>query len=487
MRKAMLQRELVLALVCLFQYWLVIRGFSCPRMPDGSQIMQPTSISSTNGLLEVDVIYESRFDENGIPLFCFMMPDGINQSPSLRVKPGDTILFTVTNNFPGLGNEATDHSTTKEDSSDMAVGTNSTRVSCGAKRMTSSSVNVHFHGLHVSPTCHEDETIDTLINFKDVFTYEIKVPLDQQPGLYLYHPHVHTLSEAAILGGASGIIIVEGIENIRYGLAGLPQQTMVIRDHAVSPSVEAMYPNSNGTVYDLSINYVTNKLPASAPAVFRMKPLEKQVWLIANAGANSLLNLQFLYDGVLQPFDVASADSDILTNENGVRNFELPPGGRAYIIITGPPQNVQRAVMQTKNSWTGNNGNLETTRDILQIIPDVNAREVTDFIPKNTTSVTEESTEKLIISQVDDLQSTPLAAKHTLYFYQVPKNNTFYITEVGKPQVLFDPSVEPALTATSGTVEEWIIQNRAQEGKYGDMIYMFFFTIIICFNFFLLM
>ena len=45
----------------------------------------------------------------------------------------------------------------------MQMSTNAALV-CGAASMDASSVNIHYHGTNVSPTCHQDEVIHTLIN-----------------------------------------------------------------------------------------------------------------------------------------------------------------------------------------------------------------------------------------------------------------------------------------------------------------------------------
>src|SRR4029077_1209159 len=93
---------------------------------------------------------------------------------------------------------------------------------CGNAAMTLSSSNMHFHGINTSPKCHSDEVIHTLVNSGETFTYNIKVPKDEPPGLYWYHPHVHGVASAAVQGGASGVIVVEGIENIQPAVAGPP-------------------------------------------------------------------------------------------------------------------------------------------------------------------------------------------------------------------------------------------------------------------------
>src|ERR1700761_596448 len=60
--------------------------------------------------------------------------------------------------------------------------------------------------------------------------YRLRIPDDAAPGLYWYHPHLHGLSKTQVLGGASGALIVEGIERADPSLAGLPERLLVIRD-----------------------------------------------------------------------------------------------------------------------------------------------------------------------------------------------------------------------------------------------------------------
>jgi len=40
--------------------------------------------------------------------------------------------------------------------------------------------------------------------------------------LYWYHPHIHGFSTKQVLGGASGALIVEGIERANQGLRDCP-------------------------------------------------------------------------------------------------------------------------------------------------------------------------------------------------------------------------------------------------------------------------
>ncbi len=79
-------------------------------------------------------------------------------------------------------------------------------------KLFAASTNMHFHGMHIAPTCHQDDVLSTLVEpNRGWYEYRFHIPKDQPPGLYWYHPHPHGFSEAQVLGGASGALIVESM------------------------------------------------------------------------------------------------------------------------------------------------------------------------------------------------------------------------------------------------------------------------------------
>ena len=65
--------------------------------------------------------------------------------------------------------------------------------------------------------------------------------------------------------------------------------------------------------------------------------------------------------------------------------------------------------------------------------------------------------------------ATPIAQRN-LYFSETlldPTNplspTTFFITEVGQPPTVFTMDQPPNITVHSGTVEDWVVENRAEE------------------------
>ncbi len=154
-----------------------------------------------------------------------MTPDGL-ENPTLNVNPGDNLIINLTNNTPA-----------------KAVLLKVDPPNCGATNLTGSSVNMHFHGTNTSPGCHHDQVVKTLVNSGQAFRYDLQFPSNEPPGMYWFHPHVHMLVERAEQGGATGAIVVEGIQNFQPAVAGLTQQIMVIRDQNVAgnPTQEARF------------------------------------------------------------------------------------------------------------------------------------------------------------------------------------------------------------------------------------------------------
>ena len=110
----------------------------CPRAVVGSLVTPPPDLFSRDGILDVTFDYLTAVDNAGRTLFCFKTPDG-KESPTLHVKPGDTLNVTVTNRVPP-----------PPAGSPAEVVSNSLNV-CGNKTMTVSSLNIHYHGTNTSP------------------------------------------------------------------------------------------------------------------------------------------------------------------------------------------------------------------------------------------------------------------------------------------------------------------------------------------------
>jgi len=435
-------------------------GDTCPRPSNGSVVSPSPDLFSSGGVLRVAFNYLTSLDEASRTLFCFRTPDGV-QSPTLHVKPGDTLDLTVRNQVPALP------------SGSPTEVISSPSNTCGAAVMTETSVNVHFHGVNASPTCGSDEVVHTLINSGQTFQYHVQFPADEPPGLYWYHPHVHGIAEAAALGGASGVIVVEGIERLRPDLAGLPERVLVVRDQTVADN-----PTPGGVVpsWDVSLNYVPIAYPDFKPAVIQMAGHGREFWRVANASADTILDLQLIYDGAVQPVNIVALDGVPTGSQDGSRRGRtvqvshvlLPPAGRAEFIIPAPPPGTSNAVLQTVKVDTGPMGDNDPTRVLAKFsLDDPSAPAVRTIL----TAADQSSPQRF-----EGVEKMPVTSRRRLYFSEVlsdpndPASPTkFFITVDGEKPMLFDPANPPAITTAKGNVEEWTIENRSQEAHVFHM------------------
>jgi FtsP/CotA-like multicopper oxidase with cupredoxin domain len=435
----------------------------CPRFDTGSVLTQPEQLYSSHGSLSVNFTYRTRLDSSGNTLYCFVSDHNI-QSPTLHVRPGDELVIHLKNELPS-GSPMT-----MQAMPGMALSGRSSD-SCGAMTMTSTSVNIHYHGANVPPVCHQDEVIQTTINAGESFTYDVHFPKDEPPGLYWYHPHIHGIAEAAVLGGASGAIIVDGIENVNPSVAGLRQQVLIVRDNLVPGN-----PTPGGTVpsWDVSVNYVPVPFPSFTPATIGMHPEERQFWRVLNASADTILDLQVDYDGAIQTLEVIGLDGVPTGSQDGTsrgksvfsKHILLAPAARAEFVVTAPSAAVQSARLVTRNIQTGPDGDNDPDRPLIAIKTEPKGSR--EEIAAGATMP--EVSAPPPIGRFAGLAKSKPTTQRKLYFSEVlsdpndPNSPTnFFITVDGQTPTLFDPSNPPAIVTTQGAVEDWTIENRALE------------------------
>ena len=433
----------------------------CERFPQGSVVQEPENLYSKDGVLKVDFTYQTSQDDYGKTLYCFVNSDGA-QSPTLHVHPGDTLILTLTNLVPeGTGKMP------EMPGMDMS---RAGEGGCGAMNMTDASVNLHYHGTNTPPVCHQDEVIRTIINSDQTFRYEVHFPKNEPPGLYWYHPHIHGISTAAVQGGATGVLIVDGIENVNPIVAGLPQRVIVVRDNQpVNPPPRPLHkprvskPADDDAAADLSVNYIPTGGPAFIPALFEMKPGEKQFWRIVNSAAVSILDLHLTYDGVDQPLKIVALDGVPLGSQNGsgepktltLTHLLMPPAGRAEIIVNGPGPDVKVAGLATALVDTGPGGDPDPARPLFNIVQ----TESGSSLRKVTTVPA--SSGPPPPQRFHDLDKAIPAANRKLYFSE--DDQFFYITVAGQTPRPYSPDAPPAITTTQGSTEDWVIENRSNE------------------------
>jgi FtsP/CotA-like multicopper oxidase with cupredoxin domain len=480
---------ILLACLCFLQsrvfLYAQVEPDFCPRPTEGSLITEPPDLRSHNGVLKVELTARNTRQSDGSTRYCYIDARGA-ESPTLRVNPGDLVILTLKNALTdfhaGAAEKREPHMHTEMEATGSA---------CTAGLMSPISTNLHFHGLTIPPVCHQDDVLKTAIRPGDPpFEYRFRIPEDEPPGLYWYHPHIHGFTKVQVLGGASGALIVEGIERADKAVAGLPERVLIIRDQdLINPNAppakwEPVVPKmlidrdgdaaNTGTGYgkpakDLSINFVPASYPDYRPAVIKMKPEEQQLWRVLNASGITYLNLQLLYGQTPQPLGLVAMDGAPLNQSGLAHDFVdwqthlgIPPGARMEFIVKGPPAGVS-GLLVTKTVDTGPSGENDPNRAIAMVVASKDAAE-----PYSQLSA---SPSPLPAPQMPWLGNVAPVRTRRLYFSEKlvdPNDPTsateFYITVDGQTPQMFDPkSAIPNIIAKQGTVEDWIIENRSAE------------------------
>ena len=462
----------------------------CARPAPGSAVTEPKDLRSEHGVLKLDLQVRNHREADGSVRYCYRLADG-TESPTLRLHPGDTLILHLKNQLEELDQSAQQpRGNAQLHDAHSAHGAKSSDP-CSSGAMTAVSTNLHFHGLTVPPVCHQDDVLKTSIQPGDPpFEYRFQIPAGEPPGLYWYHPHIHGFSSPEVQGGASGALIIEGIERATPDLAGLPERVLVIRDqNLLNPDAppaksEPVLPKmlidrdgdaaNNGTGFgkpakDLSINFVPVPYPDYPPAVIRMRPGERQLWRVLNASAVTYLNLALLSQHRPQQLGIVAIDGVPMNAPQGrsppitwANHIGVPPGARVEFVMNGPPAGVP-ALFVTRTVDTGQGGENDPNRALASIVASEDAPEPQSQLPTDSKPLPPPT-----LPWLGDVQ--PVRVRR-LYFSEKlsdPNNpnsaTEFYLTVDGQTPAPFDPaSTTPDIEVRQGDVEDWIIENRSTE------------------------
>jgi FtsP/CotA-like multicopper oxidase with cupredoxin domain len=469
----------------------------CARPPAGSLLSDPAELRSRDGVLSLELSVRNYRAADGSIRYCYATAAG-EQSPTLVLQPGDLLVLELKNELADLGGTAA--------AGDAAAAGAAVPVPahvhgaakrlgeedpCTSASMSPTATNLHFHGLTVPPVCHQDEVLKTSIAAgAPPFEYRFRIPAHEPPGLYWYHPHIHGFTTAQVLGGASGALIIEGIERANPALAGMAQRVLVIRDQnllypdAPPSKSEPVVPKmlidrdgdaaNNGTGFgkpakDLSINYVPVPYPDYPPAALAMRPGERQLWRVLNACGITYLNLAVMFRHSAQQLGVVAIDGAPLNANGNADNavewrdhIGLPPGGRVEFIVAAPPAGMP-ALLVTRSVDTGQGGENDPNRALAAIVTSPEARPAASRLPSEHAP--------LPPPPLPWLGGVAPARVRKLYFSEKLANpadpnsaTDFYLTVDGETPKPFDPaSPQPNIVVRQGDVEDWIIENRSTE------------------------
>jgi FtsP/CotA-like multicopper oxidase with cupredoxin domain len=245
---------------------------------------------------------------------------------------------------------------------------------------------------------------------------------------------------------------------------------LIVRDQNVIGNPP---PGGNVPSWDVTLNYVPILSPGDpgvtdfVPAILHMQVGEKQFWRVSNSSADTILDLQYVFDGVPQPMQLVSIDAVPVNSQDGtqpgqlipVKRFRLPPAARVEFIAAAPPPSVQLAQLITLGIDTGPIGDNDPQRPLatIKLVDSADARDgAHDGAVGSFTALNPHQ------RRFAGLGSELVAMKRTVYFDEAG-TSTFYMAVQGQPEQVFDPNAPAAIVAMQGTVEEWTVENRTAE------------------------
>ena len=438
------------------------------RYAQGSALLNPPEVESQNGLLQVNLHFRSFNDvANGMVLYCFETDDN-KEGPTLRVYPGDRVVITLINELPP--------------GPPQSVTALPPYFACGGSYSDSSSVNLHFHGLLISPLCKQDDTLTTIINSGQTFVYNFTLAINHPTGMDWYHPEIFGSTGPFTYGGASGAIIVQGlVDNFPALLSGVEEKIIVIRDQPLPLATSFMISyNSIVPAMDLNVNYIPLIFPGISPfpdalqyepPTMQVAPGAVQLWRILAATSITGFELQFLCDNVPQTFQVVAIDGRSVANSIplSLTTMSLVAGQRLEVVVSIPHQGCTNASLFTQRENTGLVGAYDPPRPIVRLItnaslplhPSSNPPNIMllpnatsgpsfpQFTPNNQT--------------VSNVLSRPSSASRVIYFHENLNLGQYYITVKGQEDLIYGILNGPAIVATTNTVEDWVIENHTEE------------------------
>jgi FtsP/CotA-like multicopper oxidase with cupredoxin domain len=209
--------------------------------PDGkpAPFREPVRLSSKDGVLEVrlsahqgtvnlDTVKEpvTNFLVFGYDLIKGTSSDGSTKgdnlypAPTLRVDPGQRLIVHFDNDLQGL---------TIKDFYDPAFTPKGGEVPIYPPTLTEAPLNLHTHGLHVSPSGNADNVLLSIpAGMGNTYTYD--VPGTMPNGLYWYHSHRHTMTTQQTYLGLAGLLEIGRPDG---NLPLVTQNNIPVRDMAI--------------------------------------------------------------------------------------------------------------------------------------------------------------------------------------------------------------------------------------------------------------
>jgi suppressor of ftsI len=256
--------------------------------------------------------------------------------PTLHVNPGETLDITLDNRlevYPGLDTHSAETCGGAQDPShehESGEGPDS------GPQFT----NLHFHGLHVTPTTRLYKGMkvygeNVLVSLpKGTSRIRFPIPTDHEEGTFWYHAHRHGCTDDQVFRGLAGLLIVgDSRKDLPARFHGVRTRSLALKDIQVEPkgnvqSIPADHDWANPT--HRTVNGLVNPR-------LSIRPRETQLWRLANVSSAVWYQVALVDEkDKPDPFLVVALDGSTLEEAQQEDSVLLGPGQRNDILVRGP-------------------------------------------------------------------------------------------------------------------------------------------------------
>ena len=298
------------------------------------EFREPVTLASKEGVLEVRLRArqgQATLDTVATPVQNFLLFDyelirgtasdgqtsggNVYPAPTLQVFPGERLIVHFENGLSGL--TIRDYFSPQYTPAGQPVPTY-------PEQMTSSPLNLHTHGLHISPKGNADNVLLHIPpGMSNTYTYDI--PRNMPQGAYWYHSHLHGLASAQVYTGLVGLLAIGRMDG---NLPLVTEKSIPIRIMALQYNFVFDRAGGLAQLNNLSWSQWVSSLippkpgelangtyrPSLAPVNFRQSRPGTKYSTVWYAGALSIHNnrgrFQFIPSN-LQQFTSAKGDNDV--------------------------------------------------------------------------------------------------------------------------------------------------------------------------------
>src|SRR5437764_3379099 len=294
---------------------------------------EPVVLTSKEGVLEIRLTArqsQATLDTVATPVQNFLLFDyevirgtasngqssggNLYPAPTLQVFPGERLIVHFENNLTGL--TIRDYFIPQYTPKDQSVP-------LYPEQMTSSPINLHTHGAHISPRGNADNVMLHIPpGMSNTYTYDM--PRNMPQGLFWYHCHLHGLTAAQVYTGLVGLLAVGRTDgNLPLGATkNIPVRNMALEYNFVFDRAGGMAQLNNPN-WSQWVNSASPPKPGElangtyrpsfAPVNFNQCKVGKHYFTVWYAGPLSINNhrgqLEFMLS-TLQQFTAADGTAD---------------------------------------------------------------------------------------------------------------------------------------------------------------------------------